>query len=267
MSFKENLLKKIKIDKLTKKVLDSIGPPDSGLKGDKETMKNLLEMSAYEFKKERDIDLYTMALEGTQAGPEMKKILVLDNELSIYNTTVEDVGLRKSPTVKEMLNIGNVIKILKDTDVLVSKKKESVKTVQNDCIDLLDLSYDESDLNEIENDGVKAMEIGDTDGVIESISLFAELLGYKSPPKAFTVSNHEIVGALTKSEDGKVMFGPVVIYSITDNVIKLIEDPIPAAGKEKIKLFHKVVRGEEKASAEGAYAFQYLNKSIVKRKG
>jgi hypothetical protein len=37
MSFKENLLKKIRIDKMTKIVLNSIGPPDSGRKVDKQT--------------------------------------------------------------------------------------------------------------------------------------------------------------------------------------------------------------------------------------
>ena len=40
MSFKENLLKKIKIDNMAKKALASIGPADSGLKIDKEIMRS-----------------------------------------------------------------------------------------------------------------------------------------------------------------------------------------------------------------------------------
>ena len=58
MSFKENLLKKIKIDRISKVVFASIGTPDSGKKIDKEKMRELLEMSPYKFRHERDLDLY-----------------------------------------------------------------------------------------------------------------------------------------------------------------------------------------------------------------
>ncbi|MCK5419492.1 MAG: hypothetical protein KAI93_13315 [Desulfobacterales bacterium] len=58
MSFKENLLAKIKINGLAAKVIDSIGPAESGRKIDKETMRSLLEMSPYQYQKARDLDLY-----------------------------------------------------------------------------------------------------------------------------------------------------------------------------------------------------------------
>ena len=51
-----------------------------------------------------------------------KKILVLDNGLAIYHTTIEDVCMRKSPSVKEMISIRNTIKILNDEDVILGKK-------------------------------------------------------------------------------------------------------------------------------------------------
>ena len=54
MSFKENLLKKIKINQLSKKVLQSLGPAESGLKIDKEAMRSLLEMGPYQYQKERE---------------------------------------------------------------------------------------------------------------------------------------------------------------------------------------------------------------------
>ncbi|MBU2621632.1 MAG: hypothetical protein KKD92_04875, partial [Proteobacteria bacterium] len=114
MSFKENLLKKIRIDKMAEKMLNSIGPPDSGRKVDKETMRKMLEMSAYQTRKERDLELY---IHDNADG--IKRILVLDNELPLYNTTVDDVVLRKSPTLKEMLSIRNALKILNDADVIV----------------------------------------------------------------------------------------------------------------------------------------------------
>jgi predicted transcriptional regulator YdeE len=58
MSFKENLLTKIKINRLAYKVIASIGPVESGSKVDKEAMRSLLEMSPYQHQKARDLDLY-----------------------------------------------------------------------------------------------------------------------------------------------------------------------------------------------------------------
>jgi len=67
MSFKDNLLKKIKINQLSRKVLASIGPAESGQKIDKDAMRSLLEMSSYQYQKERDLDLYIEKLDGEQS--------------------------------------------------------------------------------------------------------------------------------------------------------------------------------------------------------
>ena len=262
MSFKENLLKKIKIDIMSKNVIDSIGPLDSGRKVDKETMRRLLEMSSYRSRMERDLELYIP--EAAEEGRE--KILVLDNDLTIYNTTVEDVVIRKTPTVKEMLNIRNIIKILSDTDVVVSKKEESVRTIRKECMEKLDLSFDKSDLDEIEKDGSVSLERGYADGVIECLSLFAELLGYRSAPKVFKISNHKIIGALTKKKSGEFAFGPIVIYSIIHNLVKLVDDQIGSFDKERIELIHRIATGDEKASVEGLYVFQYLKEKVTGQK-
>lgn len=260
MPFKENLLKKIEINRLTAAVLNSIGPPDSGSKIDRENMRSLLEMSSFHYRRERDLDLYIL-----HPDSDKRKILVLDNELAIYNTTAEDVGLRKSPTLKEMISIRNAIKILNDSDVVVSKKKDSVKTIQKECISMLDLSFKESDLDSIEKDGVASLKRGYMEGVLECLDLFAEILGYTSPPKTINISNHKIIGALTKKESGEIMFGPMVVYSIIHNFIKLIDKRVGSFDKEKIEFIHQVAMGNEDASCEGPYVFQYLKEVIVKQ--
>ncbi|MEA3279611.1 MAG: hypothetical protein U9Q38_03285 [Thermodesulfobacteriota bacterium] len=261
MSFKENLLKKIKIDKMTGVILNSIGPPDSSRRLDKKTMRSLLEIGSYQFIQERDLDLYIL-----QENDDLKRIFVLDNGLAIYNTTVEDVVLRKSPTVKEMLNLRNVIKILNDKDVVVSKREESVKTIQKECVNMLDLSYNESDIEEIEKDGAAALERGDADGVIETLTLFAELLGYKPPPKAMRTGDHHVIGALSKGKNNEDLFGPVVMYSLTYNLLKLIEEQLSSLDKGKIELMHQIAIGKEKASKEGHDVFRYLKEEVVKQK-
>jgi len=259
MSFKENLLKKIKINNMAKQVIASIGPVDSGRKIDKKIMRNLLDLSDYTYKRKRDLDLYIEDIDA-----EKTRILVLDNDLAIYNTSVYDVAMRKSPTVKEMMNPFNVVKILKDTDVVISKKEDSVKTIQQECIAKLNLSFNASDLDEIAKDGLASFENGYSDGVIECLDLFAEILNYRNPPKAFSVGHHKITGTLVKKENGEEMFGPMVLFSMMHNTLKLIDQQIGSFDRERIKFVQNVAAGKEKASAEGSDVFQYLKTTALK---
>jgi hypothetical protein len=261
MSFKENLLTKIKIDKLADKVIASIGPAESGRKVDKDAMRNLLEMSPYQYQKARDLDLYVEEIDQGQ-----KKIFVLDNELPIYRTTIEDVVIRKSPLIKEMVKIRNIIKILKDSDVKISRKEESVKAIQSDCIDQLDLSFNESDIDEIAKDGRASLERDYSDGVIEGLELFAELLDYQPAPKAFQLGRHKIVGGLAPRAGGEVLYGPMIIYSLIHGSLKLIEDQISSFDKTKIELIQQVAAGKQKAAAEGPDVFEYLKNTVLKKK-
>ena len=261
MSFKETLLKKIEIDKLTNEILNSIGPPGSERKIDKEAMKRLLEMSPYRYQRERDLDLFIQEVD-TGRG----KILVLDNELPIYDTTIEDVAMRKSPYIKEMVSIRNAIKILKDSDVKISTKEDSLKTIQKECIDILDLRFNESDIQKIEADGAKSLERSYADGVIECLTLFAELLGFTPPPKVFKIRHHEIMGGSEIRESGEVLYGPIVVYSLIENEINLIDERIGSFDKGKIEDFQSIVSGNQEASKEGAEVFEYLRKAVINQK-
>jgi hypothetical protein len=258
MSFKDNLLKKIKINRAAQKVISSIGPPGSERKTDKTTMRLLLEMSPYSLHKKRDLDLYI------KDAPEKKsQILVLDNELAIYHTTVEDVALRKSPTIKEMVSIRNAIKILSDSDVVASKREESVNTIRKESIDLLDLSFTRSDLEDIEKEGAASLENAFADGVTETLSLFAELLDYSPPPKAFKTRHCEIMGHLAKKASGEMVFGPTVIYNLAYNSLKLIDKKIGSFDKGGMAYFKQVIEEKQEASKEGADVFQYLKEAVV----
>jgi hypothetical protein len=258
MSFKENLLKKIQIRQLSRKVLASFGPPEGPGKIDKDAVRSLLEMTGYHYHKERDLDLYIQKHDG-----EPSQILVLDNELPIYRTTVKDVAIRKSPYTKEMLSIGNIIKILKDSDVKISRKEASVQIVQKACIDRLDLSYNASDIEMIAKDGAASLENGYTDGILESLALFAELLGYQPPPKAFRIRHHEIYGAVLEKQDDEIWYGPAVILSLIDKSLGMIEDKISSLDKAKIEFFRQVAQGKQKPTVEGQDVFRYLTEAVL----
>lgn len=272
MSFKKNLLKKIEIKVLSQKVIKTIGPAGSEKKIDKKSMTRILEYSSYTPGKERDMDIYVL---DTGPGPDSgsdsdkKKILVLDNELSIYNTSVSDVGLRKSPTVKEMLNVKNVVKILNDSDVILSKREESVKIIQDHCIGLLDLDFKESDINEIKNDGIVSLEKEFSDGVLEALRLFAEILDFVHAPRPFKISNHEIWGKLETGTGDEKFFGPMAIYSLVHNNLMLIQEPVSSYDKKGIEAVYRSASAIGKPDKSGDYiqgpdVFEFLAQEIIK---
>jgi hypothetical protein len=175
------------------------------------------------------------------------------------------VAMRKSPLIKEMANIRNMIKILKDADVKISRKEESVKAIQGECIEQLDISFSESDIDQIAKDGQASFERDYPDGVVECLDLFAELLDYEPAPKAFQLSRHHIIGQLSLQTGGEVLYGPMVIYNLLQGSLKLIEEQISSLDKPKIELVQEVAAGKQKAAVEGIDVFQYLNNTVLKR--
>lgn len=260
MSLKQNLLKKIQIDALADNVLRSLTPQDYGSKVDKDSMRRLLEICNYGYEKRRDLDLYVK----TNASG-VKRVLVLDNELPVYNTDIDDVVLRKSPTIKEMLNIRNAIKILCDSNVVVSKKAESLKIIQKECIDTLVLTFEAADLEALAKDGIIALKIEDADGVMETLSLFAELLGFRPPPHRFGIEAYKAIGHLGTAENGSLTVGPLIIYNPSNNSLKYIDGPICGSNKQSMEHMQNVVTGKEKPSGEGEFVFQHLKEAALKK--
>ena len=93
-------------------------------------------MTDFEHKKVSYLHLYVRPLEG-----EIMEVVVFDNELPIYHTTVADVALRKSPHWQEMFSTKNIRKIMNDKDVIISKGKESLKGLHSNALALLDLTH------------------------------------------------------------------------------------------------------------------------------
>jgi hypothetical protein len=260
MGFKQELLKKIQIDRLVEKILATIGPSGTEQKVDKGLFRVLLEMAEYRHHRERDLDLY-LPPEGS-AEPH---ILVLDNDLPFYKTTVSDIAMRKSPTVKEMVNIRNAMKILNDGDVVVSKKAVSVKTVQDACLSRLNLSFSAEDIQSIAADGAGSLEHGYVDGVQECLDLFAELLGYQPAPKAFMADHHRIIGPVSRKESGEIVFGPIIAYSLMHNKLFAVLSAIGSFDRVKMEGYLEIMSGAEKPSLTGTEVFQFLIDEVSRR--
>jgi hypothetical protein len=175
------------------------------------------------------------------------------------------VIIRKSPVLKEMVSIRNIIKILNDKDVVVSRKEATVLHVREACVKQLDLSHTAEDIADIAIEGKASLESRYADGVVEVLAMFAEILGYQPPPKVFQVRHHDIIGALTEKAGGDIRFGPAVIYGMAHNEIKLIDRQLSSLNKEDLDYFQGVVKGETKAASEGADVFEILKQSVLKK--
>lgn len=258
MSFKENLLKKIQINTLAGNVLNSLGSPDSGKKLDRNAMLSLLEMRGFLSHRERDLDLY---LEKKGSGPQ--RIMVLGNELAFFRTTVDDVAMRRSPTVKEMISIRNAVKILNDKDIVITKGADTLELIRQECLEMLDLSFDASDLDEIAQDGVASLKNSYSDGVVEALTLFAELLGYQDPPRALRMRHYHICGRTVSSGAGDDRFGPLVVYSLVENDLKLIDEQVSVSSRDEIQRVEGIIKGRSGASCNGPDVFEELKRRVM----
>jgi hypothetical protein len=257
MGFRENLLKKIQIEELANGILRSIDPQDSTKRVDREAMRRLLEMGAYPYRKERDLDLYVLS---------ETEILALDNELKIYRTTAEDIGLRKSPTIKEMVSFRNAIKILNDKDVVVSRKADTVSRIRSELVSALDLSFSASDIASLAADGSQALKNGYGEGVEEILSLFAELLHFQKAPKIFQVAHHHTLGTLERPREGEWRYGPLVMFDMMHNSLKMIEKPISSLDKGALEKFHQAAKDADAADLAGDSVWQALEKAVLDMK-
>lgn len=264
MTFKENLVKKLTLDRLKQRVLATLGPVGSGCHVDAEAMAEMLGAAGYRCLKLRGLALYLP--EGTDDG-DTQTLLVLDNDLPMYHTTVGDVALRKEPTVKEMISIRNAIKILNDADVVVSRKGDSVAAVHGQALSRLDLSFCEADIKQLEYEGRAAVEWKDTEGVLESLRLFGELLGLVPEPGAFRVDPYVIRGRLAKSEAGDQRFGPAVVFHLGEGTLAWVNESVGLADKEGIRGFMDKATGARAPDLKGTAVIRHLAEAVMRGLG
>ena len=261
MSFKENLLKKISLDRMKQRVLATLGPVGGGSKIDKKAMRALLAAAGFRALSQRGLELYLP--EGTADG-DKQTIVVLDNDLPFYDSTVGDVVMRKEPTVKEMISIRNAMRILSDSDVVISRKEASVETVYQEGLSRLDLSFTEKDIKQLEYEGRGGVEGKDDDTVLESLSLFAELLDLAPEPAELRIEHHHIRGRLSRAQGGGEAFGPAVVYSLGDSSIRWISETFPLSDKDAVERFRAKAQGKRDPDIVGPAVIQHLSEEVMR---
>jgi hypothetical protein len=256
MGFKQNLLEKIKIDMLTHQVQQTMGTTPEGPQPiDREAMRELLAKGGYDHQSERGLDFYFM--DGT------KHILVLDNELKIYRAELDDVAMRKNPTVKEMVSIRNAIKILSDKDVVVSRKDETLQRIRNELLGRLDLTYTPGDIEALAEEGRTALRNGYAEGLIEVLTLFAELLGYRKAPKAFTAAHHHVWGAAREPRPGEIVMEPVLLFDMMHDRLRLVRGPLSSLDRGAMERYLNILKGAVPADLEGEAVLTFLQQEVL----
>ena len=259
MSFKKNLKKKIEIDRMARRALDSLEPGEDGVRIDRQAAGWLLETAGYESRHERDMELFSRNFD---ADP--PEIIVLDNELPLYRTSLQDVLLRKNPTLKEMISIKNAIRILNDKDVVRARRADTVMKLHGQCVMKLDLRYNRADIESIFEDGAQALEANQPEAAAEALTLFAELLDLHLAPAASKLQGFLILGRRTTDAAGTPAFGnPVIIYNQGEGALGLLETAVSGSQKPKPAVVRDFLSNHPEFALEGKAVLERLKTEIL----
>lgn len=255
MSLRENLRKKIRIKQLTQKIASTMKEVSGQRKVDKEAVSELLKLTDFELVKARDQLLYVRPFKN-----DLKEVLVFDNELPIYHSTIDDVAMRKTPHWKEMFNVRNIIKVLDDKDVVVSKGRESLQRVSAVALDRLDFSYTGEDLERMLRDAQRSLQRSSAADILESLALFSELLGFETVVTALEEPSIQLFGKLKMADEKAPLYEDLVIYDQHKQDVLLLKGDFSSRGDWDLARLLRCVHGEVPPDAEGEGVFAYLVK-------
>jgi hypothetical protein len=258
MSFKENLKIKISLDRLFQRLVSTVREPPGRRWLDKGLTKELLARTDFEPKKVRNLDLYLRPLEG-----EIMEVAVLDNELPIYHSTVDDVTLRKSPYWQQMFSIRNVRKIMNDHDVIASKGKESLKRLHANALALLDLTYTRDDLALLLEDARRGLEQKSIAQIQESLYLFVQLLDFQPLSLEGLEQDLQIFGRPKHNGGAVPTFEHLILLDEENLSLGLKKGSFSPQSDFDLAWLMRYARGEETADLQGIDVFEFLAEIAV----
>ena len=253
MTFKENLKAKINLDRLLQRLVSTMREPPGRWWLDKVLTRKLLDMTDFEHRKVSSLHLYVRPLEG-----EIVEVVVFDNELPIYHTTVNDVALRKSPYWQQMFSIRNIKKIMNDKDVIVSKGKDSLKRLHANALALLDLTYTGDDLSLLLEDARRGLELESIAQIRESFELFLELLDFQPVGLGVPERNFQIFAGPKLNAGDVPAFEHLVLFDEEPLSLGLKKGPFSPKSETDFAWIMRYARGEEPADLRGMDVFEFL---------
>ena len=227
---------------------------------DKALTRELLDMTDFEHKKVKDLQLFIRPLEG-----EITEVVVLDNDLPLYHSTVADVALRKSPRWQQMFSIRNIKKIMNDQDVIISKGKESIKRLHANAVALLNLTYSRDDLTPLLEDARQGLEQKSIAQIQESFDLFVDLLDFE--PVSLEVLQRDLqIFARPKPNGGAVpTFEHLILFNEENLSLGLKKGTFSPKDDLDLAWVMQYARKEKKADLQGLDVFEFLSELALEK--
>ena len=251
---KQNLKAKIKIDRLLRKLVSTIREVPSHRRVDKMLVKELLDMTDFQYEKVRDLEIYVRPFAG-----ETLEVLVFDNELPIYHTTVDDVAMRKSPHRPEMFSVKNVIKIMVDKDVIASKGRDSLRRIHAIALSRLIFNRTKKDLANLVEDARWGLDQKSIERIEESFDLFFELLDIEALYVGELSSDLQIFARIKHNGSPDPTFEHLIFFDENQLEVSLKKgdfSPKIASDSAWVKRYSQ---GGESADLQGVDVFEFLS--------
>jgi hypothetical protein len=260
MSFKENLKSKIHLDSILQRLISTIREPPGRRWVDKPLTRELLDKTDFAYKKVRNLQLYIRPREG-----EIMEVLVSDNELPIYHTTVDDVALRKSPYWQQMFSIRNIKRIMNHQDVMVSTGKDTLKRLHACALARLDLTYTRHDLALLLEDARQGLERKSTQPIQEALDLFFELLDFQ--PVFFGALAPDLLAfARPNPGTGAVpTFEHLILFNEKTLSLGLKKGAFSPQNDLDLGWIMQYAGGEKTADLQGITVFEFLAELALKK--
>ena len=216
--------------------------------------RKLLDLTDFEYKEIRSLQLYVRPFKDN-----IFEVVVLDNELPIYHTSVEDVALRKSPFRNEMFKLRNIIKIIFDKDVVVSRGKESVKKIHEIALQLLNLKYNKDDLALIVADANWGIINKSNSHIEDAFDLFFEILGFRSISFGEVQDGLQLFGRPKSDADDANIFEHIIFYEERNVSIGLEKGNFSTSQAADFERVGQYLSGEHQADLKGVDVFEFLS--------
>lgn len=253
MSLKENLKSKMRIDRLARQILATVRETPGERKLNQDATRKLLQMTDYEYSKVRGLHLYVAPVKGGEL-----EVVVLDNELPIYHSTVEDVTMRRAPRWKEMVSIRNIKKVLNDEDILVSRGKASIERIRTRAAAQLDLSYTRNDMEELVTEVSAALAARSTEQIQELFEMFFELLPFRTLRLDILPSNLLAFARFEGREATAEYHKDLILFDTEKAQVKLLKGRFSPRSDLDLARLLQCIAGERAADLDNISVFSFL---------
>ena len=253
VSLETNLRSKMRIDALARRIAATIREAPGERKLNQDATRQLLEMTDYKHHRIRGLHLYVKPSQG-----DLQEVVVLDNELPIYRSTVADVTMRRAPRWKEMVSIRNIRKVLNDEDILVCRGKASLARIRERAAAQLDLSYGREDLESLVKDAARAVAACSAEQLQDSLQLFFELLPFEMLSLEALPYNVQAFAEPESHGESVELYINLLLFDPEQLQVRLLKGRFSPRSDLDLARLLQCVAGERPADLEGTEVFSFL---------